>query len=960
MMNFNDAYAALNPAQKKAVDTIDGPVMVLAGPGTGKTQILALRIARILQMTQLRPYNILALTFTESGVVAMRTRLIQMIGETAYGVRIHTFHSFCNDIIQENPEKFFFARELEPLTDIERMVLFQEILEELPENSVLKPFGDPRFYLQDLIRCIQDLKRENVSPAELLKAINNENDPKQKEKQNKLLNVHKNYQKKLREKGRYDYEDMILFVVQKLKEDEELLARYQEQFQYILVDEFQDTNNAQNEVVTLLGQFFENPNIFVVGDDKQSIYRFQGASLENLTDFHNLYKKSVQIIALTHNYRSQQGILDAAHVLISHNKNSLSHLLPEFSQELQSATSHPIQPVQMAELENPDSEHYFCARRVQALLAEGTSPTEIAVLYRNNRDADHLAELFLKMKIPFRILAGRDILKDKNIQKLLQVLRLVNNLEDEALLFQCVHYDFFGFQNLELLKLSQKARKEKKTILESMQETPVFQTMAEKLALWRQKSINLPLLSFFDDFLRESGYLEFLMQQDNKVERLNRLETLFLEMRKLNEAQPSITLADFLTHLALLEDNKLPILEKELSTQKETVRLLTAHRSKGLEFEHVFMIHCIDKHWGNNPKREKIKLPQGILKTTPTGEKNEEERRLFYVAMTRAKKTLTLSYSKVNESGRPTVPSIFVTELGSQLKLIDTTALENDALERLSTLFLIPPIPIQLGEEDFVRELLKNYTLSITHLNNYLRCPRLFYYNNILRVPRAKSKFEAFGTAVHESLKDLLSENKKGTLPSKEYLLEQFEHHLKREIMQKQDFRGGLELGRQTLSAYYETYKNTFSPQVLLEFDFRPHHVHLNHIPLTGKLDKIELLDPRKKTVHVVDFKTGNPDGKSSELSPGGDYHRQIVFYQLLCELSTQFPYTMVSGEIDFVQPSKRTGQHVKKHIIVTREDLENLKTTLRDVYEDIQNLKFLQPDEWSLCGECEYCKNYS
>ncbi len=1038
-MNFDEAYAKLSPEQKTAVDHLEGPMMVLAGPGTGKTQIIALRIAQILKRTQMAPQNILCLTFTDSGVVAMRTRLLEMIGSTAYRVRIHTFHSFCNEVIQENPETFLFARELQPLTDLERIQLFRGILDEMPAASPLTPFANPYLYLRDISKAIQDLKRENITPktfeqtlSDLEKSLEEQgetletftanhsnslkegdfeelqtkligtvfsplfldldlSDKKQRTllksalkdlyldlknqapKQRALLQIFENYQEKLQKRGRYDYEDMVLFVVRKFQEEETLLARYQEQFQYILVDEYQDTNSTQNEVLRLLTSYFENPNVFVVGDDKQSIYRFQGASLENMLSFHSLYKKSVQLVSLKDNYRSQQAILDAAASLIEHSTNSLTKQIPSLNSALISTVSHPTRPLQLAEFENPRTELYFIAKQIQKLISENIHPSEIAIIYRNHRDAHELTELFLRMNLPFRVLAGHDILKDKEISKLIGLLRTLTQLSDEHQLFTTLNADFFGFNPVDLAKISIAAYRTKQGLFEAMLASEIFQPFTGKLSAWSNLSLNLPLAEFFDRLLKESGYLDFILAKENKLEHLNRLNTLFDELKKLNYGNSEMTLKDFLDYLDLLKENELTLAEHELATTTAqsaaipksagnangAIRLLTAHKSKGLEFEHVFIINCVDKHWGNLPSRDKLKLPPTLLRIPLPHERNEEERRLFYVALTRAKKNVTLSYPKTNGNRRPVMPSEFLSEITPELlQRVDTAPIENDALAHLSTLFFqIPKAPAE-EERVFIKSLLENYTLSVTHLNNYLRCPRLFYYNNILRVPSAKTHHQAYGTAIHESLKDwLLGAAESSPVPTKQFLIEQFEHHLSREILSKQEFRGGLELGQKTLAAYYDHYSQTQNTNVLVEYNFASHGVTLDGVPITGKLDKIEVLDEAAKTVHVVDYKTGNPDSKSAELAPGGEYRRQIAFYQLLCNNSQKFPYKMVSGEIDFVQPSKKSQQFIKKSFTITEDELNNLKTLILDVYSDIQNLRFLSPDEFETCGECEYCK---
>jgi len=1022
-MTFDDAFASLNPEQKAAASHIDGPMMVLAGPGTGKTQIIALRIARILQQSQLEPHNILCLTFTESGAVAMRKRLLKFIGTAAYYVRIHTFHSFCNDVIKEYPEKFLFSRELEPLDEIERIGILQKILDELPDGGPLKPFADPYFYQKEVKGKLSELKREGVAPeafSELLDAIekalekhgesienfiaihggslkleellamqkeldgtlfaramNNvdiddkksrteaknalkavyEDMKNQLPKQKALLKLYGHYQEELQRRGRYDYEDMILFVKEKLKTDAELLARLQEQFQYILVDEYQDTNGAQNEVVRLLGSYYKNPNIFVVGDDKQSIYRFQGAALENMVEFYLRFKDSIELVSLQENYRSQQMILDAASSLIHHNLQGLETIIPELKQKLNANVSHTPEKVRIAELSSPSAERYFLARQVQTLIAAGTEPSEIAIFYRNNRDVDELANLFLRMQIPFHLHAGKNLLNDPELQKLIGLLEWISDPTNDRRLFFVLHYDFLNYPPLEILKLTRRAADQKKGLWDMLEEAPEpLKSLREKSAEWSAASVNKTLAEFFELVLRESGYLENLLKKPDRLEQLNRLNTFFDQIKAWNKKNPKLRLKEFIATLQLLAENDIPLPEAELVTQKNAISLMTAHHSKGLEFEHIFMMHCVDKHWSNVTARAKLKLPETLLKTVDLvhKEKNEDERRLFYVGLTRAKKTATLSFAKINENGKEQVPAIFLAELDPETtQAFNTSPTEEDLEARMEANFTPIVTAYSSEEEAFLKGLLQNYTLSVTHLNNYLRCPRLFYYDNVLRVPRAKGKSEAFGTAIHEALKDLLSPENPD---SKEFLLTRFERHLHREILNEKDFKGSLDFGRLTLEAYFDRYQNEFKGPALLEYNFQPHGVHVNSVPITGKLDKIQILDPLKKTVHTVDYKTGNPDGKSPELGPNGSYRRQIIFYQLLCDLSTQFPYTMVSGEIDFVQKSVKKNDFVKSRFEVTSTEKEELIKTIEDTYADIMDLKFLRPDEWATCGECEYC----
>lgn len=1029
----------LNTKQAEAVERIEGPVMVLAGPGTGKTQIIAARIAEILGKTQMDPHNILALTFTESGVVAMRERLMKQIGPAAYGVQIYTFHSLCNEIIQDHPEHFLFARDLQSLTEVEQVQILRKALDSRSADSPLKPFGSPYFYVGDLRRVIQTLKREGISPDELNQRLSEIEDfihdygagieafvarhgrtlkaeelfelqdwlsgspldfifqegedleegkvrtqvknrlkkewislTKQISKQRELLAIYEAYQAALKERGRYDFDDMILFVVQRFEEDSNFLAQYQEQFQYILVDEYQDTNGAQNKLVFLLASYFEAPNLFVVGDDKQSIYRFQGASLENILEFIQRYQGQLRMVSLEDNYRSQQGILDAAQISINHSQESLAQHLPEHQGELTAHNSYEVAPLRIASFADTKAELQFLVQELQARIEEGVEPHEIAILYRSNREALALREALLQAQLPFRMESGENLLDDPDIMKVVELLRFLANPFDSRRLFHLLHFEQFNCATLDVLKLAHRVGKERRDLFDQLSNEELlreagvdnlvpFQAFQARALDWIQHAENQSVVSLLERVLNEGNFVQKALEAPDKLERLNKLQSFFSWVREENRAHPRLRLEQLIENLDLLTEHDLPLKESELKVRGNAIRLMTAHKSKGLEFDHVYLYNVSDRKWGRARRGERLALPANLLKHRHQQDPVEDDRRLFFVALTRARKQVTLTYAKESETGRAQSPSLFVQELlEAEPVLIEGEEKEEATLERLHQSLSPRPQKQSLAEEDFVRGLLQNYKMSITHLNNYLKCPRLFYFNNVLRIPRAKSKFEAYGTAVHESLKDLTLRATEEGLYEQDYLLEQFERYLKREALSEQDFRGGLELGRKQLTDYFEHYAPDRPLHVLPEYNFSSHGVEFEGVPLTGKLDAIEFLDEEQKIVHVVDYKTGSPDNKSAALQKNGDYRRQIAFYKLLCDESKQFPFTMYSGEIRFIQKSARDESFKRYVFEVEKDEMEILKGQILDVYQDIQSLRFLHVEDWECCDECEYCELYS
>lgn len=1055
---FERLYAALNKEQKIAVDTLDGPVMVLAGPGTGKTQTLAMRIANILQKTEMDPWNILCLTFTESGVVAMRRRLISIIGPAAYGVRIHTFHSFCNDIMQERREWFATSRNWQLLSDAERVEMFQRIIDTLPASSALKPFHDPYMFFGDIVQNIKSLKQEDISPdaytaivASLdtfTASIAEDTDaffsltPKERtdaactaihstiitaaqkagvaqsivqyleyqferyqaaqdaaegareqskartalknslkayvvrqrgamQKQYEMAKVYAAYEKQLRDTGRYDYEDMITLVVQELKANEELLAHCQEQFQFILVDEYQDTNGAQNEIVQLLGSFDDSPNVFVVGDDKQSIYRFQGASLSNMLSFYQRYKTNVKVVSLSHNYRSQKAIIDAADALISHNVESLAAHIPGITQSQHASSPHPQRPLEYRQAASYDEELYMVSQYISRLIHEGASPADIAVLYRYNKDGDQLLPVLKRQGIPARIEMGQDIFTSIPVQQWIRIFRTLADGKQEDAISRIIHYPWWGISSVDALKATHAASSAYLPLLTVMGDEkrlrdagitapePIV-ALALRLAHWRSLAEQLPLMEWLEYVIADSHFLSRTADRDDSVETLRAIKTLLNEARKVSHMHDSVSLADFVRHLSFLQQHGIGIFTPEWEGSTGAVHLMTAHRSKGLEFPHVIIIHASDKQWGGGRTWSHVPLPEGIIPYdfVVSSENNEDERRLFYVALTRAKQTVALLHSTHSATGKETVPSVFVSELPKQL-MHETPSVPTvqSQHERLVNTLLTPfPLATDADGREYIRSLLTTYTMSITHLNNYLECPRKFFIRNIMRIPFLKTRSLAMGSAVHDALRDLFEDMQQThSTPSEKWLLDVYERHLRREPLAHTDFADALSRGKDALASYYKEYNGTFFSDVLLEHNFHKYNVHVAGVPITGKLDKVEILDRDAKTVNVVDYKTGNADTAREKLRRGGDYFRQLTFYKLLCDNAPEFGYTMVSGEIDFVESTAKG--HVKKRVEITEDDTRDLTETIVRVWKEIQNLEFLDPEK--ACPknkQCEYC----
>ncbi len=958
---FEILYKRLNTAQKKAVDTIEGPVMVIAGPGTGKTSILTLRIANILRKTDISPENILALTFTESGAYAMRKKLVAIVGTAGYKVNINTFHGFCNEIIKQYPERFPRIIGSTSITDIDQISIMEKIINS-NDFELLKPYGDVFFYIKPALNEIKNLKREGIGVEEFYSLINKQEKEfedipekihqkgahkgkmkgefiKLKEQINKnkeLYRLYDEYEKALIKEKYYDFEDMIVEVVKALKKDEDLLLILQETYQYILADEHQDANNSQNSILELLSNFHNNPNIFIVGDEKQAIFRFQGASLENFLYFKKIYKDAI-LIHLEENYRSTQNILDASHSLISNN------ILPKGHEtiSLKAKSQNSKEPIHIFECENIGSEIAFLIKDIKEKIKSGINLEEIAVLYRNNKDAFPLVHALEKEGIPFRIESDNDVLKDENIRKLILIFESINDLSKEENLSKVLFIDFFKINPIEIFKSFDEIRSKRAKLIDIVSKN--FPDLAQKLSSWSQIAYNKTFLELFEIIVRESGYLEYTLSNTDSLERMATLDVFWGEIRKMIGSKREFFLKDFIEHLERVREHgiltKTGKASKEIGS-KNGLRLMTAHRSKGLEFDIVYIIGAYDGHWGNKSKRK-------YFNTIPTVDGSiDDERRLFYVAITRARKMVCITYSKQDDEGRDQLPAQFINEISDQYKKINIINDISDIKSNFKE--SIAHEHHEINNKKYLQQLFLDQGLSVTALNNYLKCPWEYFFVNLIRLPKAQNKHQMYGTAIHETLQIFFNKYKEDEDMTKEELINLFEFNLRKTLLSANDLKDSLIKGKEALSGYFEAYKGHWKRTLLTEYSIRGVHLKIDDFDLllNGKLDKIEFINERD--VNVVDYKTGKRKSSNKE-----NYQRQLVFYKLLLELDEKKKYSMQSGELDFIEPDDK-GKYKKDSFEIKENEVQDLIKLLKEVGKDIYNLNFWDKN----CDDntCEYC----
>lgn len=988
---YQERLSSLNQKQRQAVETIDGPVMVIAGPGTGKTEILTLRIATIIHERQIYPSNVLALTFTEAAAQEMKHRLAKIIGPSAYQSAIFTFHGFCNWIIQNYAEYFPEHINASSLNELEQIEIIEDLLKSKSYEHIT-PFKKPDAYIKDIISAISELKKEGVTPETFSQAVlQQENDfqkipdllnekgkykgqmktkyqqlQKRIARNKELLDVFKRYQDELLQRERYDFDDMLLEVIEKLRRHELLLRELQERFQYILIDEHQDTNAAQNAVIMQIAQYFNDPNLFVVGDEKQAIFRFQGASLENFLYFKQLYPDAT-LISLDENYRSHQTILDGSLSLITHNPDESFVLKDAIFLSAQSE----IQQKEIEIYEAPDylSEYQFITERIRGLMDQDVSGSDIAVIGRTNKDLATTAEFLDYQSIPYTFATNQNLLQDYEVRKFLQIIRMIAYPGNDAELVRALHVDSFKIHPLDIYTLVNEAKQNRTTVwkaLANLSNTDHLYHEPDKLKQWYLTFIhwvnidhNKPFDHIFIHILEESQLLAQAMSKPGLSMTLDRYKALYEEIKLIMQSKSALNCLTFIAYIDSLQKHNLALTASIRGLHKDSVQLMTAHKSKGLEFPYVFIVNAYDGHWGNKRKSgNKFTIPWSYLKTSYidslSEDNNEEERRLFFVAMTRAKKDIIITYARMGLDGKIQAPSQFIDEIHPDHRKAQISQSDvQPSLFQTITKSQPPTTNILFTEfKEYVRSLFFDRGISSTGLNNFLECPWKYIYRNLISIPEEQNEFQIYGTAMHACIHYYLTHSNREHI-TPDQLITHYSNLINSSIFEKELVERLMLKGTEILPLYLSrlrTLPDSIESEVFLRGFLS------ETISIQGKVDAIELT-PKTHRCRLYDFKTGKPqsinaiEGRTKNST--GNYKRQITFYKLLID-QTKYKHLQVeSGIIDFIEPDSR-NQFIHHELFVSREETDALIASIHHLAESVTNLSFW--DERCDDKDCKYC----
>jgi ATP-dependent DNA helicase UvrD/PcrA len=1046
MDNFQEHYKKLNDEQRQAVDLVEGSLLVLAGPGTGKTQLLSVRAANILKSKDVEPENILILTFTNAAARAMRDRLASMIGSKGYNIEVETFHSFANSIVLSSEGAINHIKERIDISEVEKIRMMGYILDNYKGAQGLRPFGAPYIHMREIEKRISELKNEDILPLDFKKQVKGlvpdgiNLEEKNLSRLKALSVIYEQYERLKTEdptvlfdaRGRIDFDDMILIALKALREESELRDDFRERYKYVMVDEYQDTNRAQLELLfSVLDP--DKGNVCCVGDDDQSIYRFQGAALSNFRVFREKFPE-LKEIALKKNYRSTAAIVKASSNIIMN--------LPKEERvaikELESCKTYQHEGVRCVEFSTEEEEMLFLVREIECvadMIRDDSSLTEeernnpynnIAIILRRRSQIKKLIDVFLDKGVPYATDGKEDIRQEKRVRQMMDVLTLAgmgddDNDEKSLILYRILTSDYSEVLLSDLMRFigyvgECKARMRKKDdverysccsffseflrcfpcsgdvaptkkdsgVLDIAMELGLQKPHALHKAAWAVSRMlcdagSRPVHDILMRYIEDMAIYRFILDSyaENEVLKARDLRSLvsYISMVKQSDlSNPALNLHDFKDEMELREIHRMPVQGKMVTMSQNGVRLYTAHASKGLEFYAVFMPFCLDrKSWPFRGKSDVVPLPPDIYKSKEKVEEKSkikelklyDELRIFYVASTRAKASLTYTVTPAEKSisspflDYANVKKVSWTPDGENIFLGDflSRSPENDTFD---------------GSKDVLKDLVKNLTLTPTKLNTYISCPRKFLYNYVLGLPGKKTQHLVFGNCAHKGLEDVYEHfMKKKQFPDFEFFKNSFKRELEYQGV-NDSIKNWCNDRLDTLELWYKRESKDPVMPDSLEEDLKVFFEE--GLVFKGKFDKVEI--DEDGAISVIDYKTGKPDKHIRAMSGCMDlskhecdpYYRQLVAYKLIFDraISKKGQGNIANGILKFLEPISKT---VKKYdmtagsfkditVELTDAMVSELEKVIMDTWKGIQAVEFNKLPERDVkerCGRCEY-----
>ncbi|KKP60699.1 MAG: hypothetical protein UR54_C0009G0029 [Candidatus Roizmanbacteria bacterium GW2011_GWA2_34_18] len=964
----------LNKEQQHAAKYNKGPLLIIAGAGTGKTSVIVEKIKYLVKKKLAKPEQILALTFTEKAASEMEERVDRAMPYGYFQMSISTFHAFADQILHENGYQIGLSLNFRLMTEAETIIFLKQNLF-LFNLKYFRPLGNPNKFLEALLQHFSRLRDEDILPNQYLDWVKSKIlNPKSKNKEDgekylELAEAYETYQKLKIKKGLMDFADLVYYLLQLFRQRPNVLKRYQQQYPFVLVDEFQDTNIAQYQLVKFLCPTKKNPHLTIVADDSQAIYKFRGASVSNIITFMKDYKKAKQI-TLKKNYRSNQTILDNAYQLIKNNNPDTLEVQLGISKNLiavrqstlnRTRSGSGCEPISLFLAERIEEESEFVAKKILEL-KDKYRFSDFAILIRANNHSESFVKSLSQAGIPFQFLGPGMLYKQPEVKDLIAYLKILCNLEDSPSLFRILYMNICNvdkkdvslllsfskkinqplFQAIEIyLSFSDKSLyrsefdlyKSYLPLLKSetkKQLLKIYQMIIKHLSLLKTNTAGQILYYFLED----SGLLLKLTNYKNEAEEkiaLN-ISNFFNKLKSFESEHEDASVFAVIDYINMsMELGESPIVSKTDISSFNAVNILTVHSAKGLEFPIVFLVNLTEERFPTRHKKETISIPQGLIKEIlPIGDYHiEEERRLFYVGLTRAKDKIFLSASKLyGEGKRPRKISRFVMEtLGEEL-INKFITIKKEEKFQLSIFDFKPPKRSSLGvlsEHSESKDLNKLKNFSFSQLNSFKTCPLQYKYQYILKIPTTSSSAESFGITIHQTLQKFYTEFLKNKKINQKNLLTAYEKtwipigyaSLTHQIRMKEE-------GKKMLVNFYKKFHSSSLKIVALEKLFKIKIA--NDIFLTGKIDRIDSIN--KNEIEIIDYKTGKKPNER-ELSKS----LQFTIYALAANDKNLFNKKLEDINLTFYylqMPEKISLKRNEENLIKTKEEIINMVEEIR------------------------------
>lgn len=982
-----------NKEQEKAIIHGDGPQLIVAGAGTGKTKVITTRIAWLIMEKNINVDQILALTFTEKSAEEMQARVETMLPYGYVDLWISTFHSFCDKILKRHGLDIGLPNDFKLLDETETWLLVRKNLSRF-DLDYYCPLGNPTKFIHALIKHFSRCKDEGIYPAdylryaeeirlnsdnaEFVKQLEIEDLPNEQQTEllkseilriNEIANAYHIYQLILLENDCLDFADLINRTIELFRKRPLILEKYRRQFKYILVDEFQDTNFVQYELIKLLAA--PKNNLTVVGDDDQSIYKFRGASIANIMQFKQDFPTAQEVV-LNNNYRSRQEILDLAHkFIVQNNPNRLEEKLG-INKKLKSQFSESAEIIHLHEDTVEDEAQTVLRKIVQLRNDNSSSWSDFAILVRANDSANLFINYLERVKVPYQFVALRGLYNKPASLDLINYLRLLDDYHESSAMFRILNCGFVGLEFERIIKLTHHAKKKSLSLYEILKQAAVVSGLTEEdvkkinklLAQIESDALiakNKKLSEVVLNFLYNSGYLNELKKnsEEKQKEELAVIQQIFKKIQNFENDSANATVKDFLQlvemEMAAGDSGKLPF---DAENGPETVKILTVHSAKGLEFDYVFVVNLVDRKFPTDERKETIEIPAALIKEKiPVGDFHlEEERRLFYVAITRAKRGLYFTSAENYGGARKKKLSRFLVELGFNPSTLRCDSGLGMTKQKQGQKSALPEETVEVKEvlKNSVREHYEKFSFS--QLKTYEACPLRYKFAYVLKIPTFGNCHLTFGTTMHNSLQNFLSEclenenlnqstlfetgvKKERAIQPLEKLIKVYDACWSDDWYENEKQRENYyQKGKEMLKKFHERFSAEQPKVQALEQEF---NLKIGDYFFKGRIDRVDLLPNNK--VRVTDYKTG----KTAKTPLSFDDRKQLILYQIAGEELLKYDFENLFYY--YLENDEQISA------LASTADKEKLKKQFVDQAEQICAGNFESTPEEHVCKYCDY-----